>query len=126
LGTIVNPLDLGRNMVLERFEFTIGATNLSLVHEWIYQTLQTITSPLFNEFVIWLLGSEVPWSLMNSNGWNVVDALLVALAERNPGFKVVFRGNGDELFIGSYLPLIWAKGLMQFHFSGAENRLQEL
>jgi len=60
LGTIVNPLDLRRNMVLERFEFTIGATNLSLVHEWIYQTLQTITSPLFNEFVIWLLGSEVP------------------------------------------------------------------
>ena len=120
----MNPLDLGRNVVLERLEFTTATTYISLVHGWIHRTLQTITSPLFNEFVIWLLGSGVPWGPMD--GWNAVDALLIALAERNPGFRIVFRGNGDESFIAGYLPLVWARGLMQFHFSSAENRFQKL
>ena len=110
--TTVNPLDLRRNVVLERFEFTVATTDLSLVHEWVYRTLQTVISPPFNEFVIWLLGSEVPWTPMNGDGWKVVDALLIALAKRNPGFRIVFRWHGDESFITSYLPLVRSKGLV--------------
>ena len=122
----MNPLDLGQNVVLERFEFTVATYDLSLVHEWVYRTLQTIISPLFNEFVIWLLGSGYSWTPTSDDGWKVVDALLIALAKRNPGFRIVFRGHGDESFITSYLPLVWAKGLMQFYFSSAENRFQKL
>ena len=122
----MTPLDLGRNVVLERFEFTIATTHLPYVHGWICRSLRTITSPLFNEFVIWLLGSGFPRSPMNGDGWGTVDASLIALAERNPDFRVVFRGDGDRWFIASYLPLVWAKGLIQFHFPRGENRFQKL
>jgi len=119
-------VDLGQNVVLERLEFTVRIAELALADECIYKALQTITSPLFNEFAIWLVGSGVPGSPMNGDGWKAVDALLIALDKRNPGFRIVFRGHGDESFLASYLPLIWSKGLIQFHFSSAENRFQKL
>ena len=53
---LVILLYLGRNAVLGRFELTIETHDLSLAHEWIHQTLRTMTSPLFNEFVTRLLG----------------------------------------------------------------------
>jgi len=125
----VNPLDLGRNVVLESVEFTIVTADLSLAHRWIYQTLQTITSPLFNEFVIWILGWGAPWSLVSDDaydGWMAVDALLVALAKRNPDFRVAFRRHGSCSFIASYLPLVWSKGLVQFRCPRAENQFEKL
>ena len=122
---LVTPLDLRRNVVLEKFEFTIAAIHFSLVHEWVYQTLQTITSPLFNEFVIWLLGWEVPRTPVNDDGWGAVETLLNVLTERNPGFRIVFVGHGDWSLIASYLPLAWSKGLVQFCFPHAENRFKK-
>jgi len=119
-------VDLGQNVALERLEFTVRITELALADECIYKALQTITSPLFNEFAIWLVGSGVPGSPMNGDGWKAVDALLIALGERNPGFRIVFSGHGDESFIACYLPLVLSKGLVQFYFSSAKNRFQKL
>ena len=48
-------INLRRCGVLERIELTIEIYNVSKVREWIPQTLGTITTPLFNEFVIWIL-----------------------------------------------------------------------
>lgn len=113
-------------MVLERFEFNIHLSSLSLVHGWIYWTLRTITSPLFNEFMIWVLGEVHPWSPMNTNGWKAVDVLLNVLAGRNPDFRVVFKGDiytfrdghgGICSFIEGYLPLVSAKGLVRFQYA---------
>jgi len=52
--------------------------------------------------------------------------LLIALAKRNPDFRIVFRGHGDQSFITSYLPLVWSEGLMQFHFPHEENVFEKL
>jgi len=120
----VFPLDLRRNVVLERLEFNIATIYLSLAHRWIHQSLQTIISPFFNEFVVWLLNFGAPWRPMDGDGWNAVDALLITLAERNPDFRNLFRGHGDSLFIASYLPLVWSKGLMQFDVPREENRFE--
>ena len=112
-------------MVLERFEFTINRGDISLVDGWICGALRTITSPLFNEFVIWFLDGGVLWSPMNIDGWKAVDAMLDALAKRNPDFRVVLIGCGDGSFIASYLPLVRSRGLLRFQSSREENRFKK-
>jgi len=128
-------------VVLERFEFDISSTSFPLVHGWIYKTLRTITSPAFNEFVIWLPDEGIPWNPVNSAGWKAVDASLNVLAERNPGFRVAFRVAfpsfsydtrctwctyvGVPPFVVNYLPLVSSKGLVKFehvHIPHVENR----
>ena len=110
-------MDLGKNVVLERLEFTVRVTELSLAHECIYQTLQTIASPLFSEFAVWLVGSPFLWRPASGDGWKVVDAFLNAIAGYNPDFRIVFGGCYDRPLVTSFLPLASSKGLVQFYFS---------
>ena len=123
--------------MLERLELNIQLSNLSQVHGWVHQTLQTINSPLFNEFVVWVLGAGYPWSPRGISGWKAVDELLDVLAGRNPDFKVVFKGDlysflhgdydGVRSLIESYLPLVSSKGLVKFqHVPRAENSFGKL
>jgi len=112
-------------VVLERFEFTTNMNDISLADGWICEALRTITSPLFNEFVIWFLGGGTPWNPMNINGWKALDAMLDVLAKRNPDFRVVFI-DGDWSFIASYLPLARSRGLLRFQYSREENRFKKL
>ena len=135
-GTIVITPDLKRNVVLERFELDASLTSLCEIHGWIHRTLQTITSPLFNEFVIWLPDQVIPWHPMRGDGWKVVDALLNVLAERNPNFRVVFKGcfysffqgdsDGVRSFITSYLPLISLNRLVKFEYARMGSRFGRL
>jgi len=111
-------------MVLENFQFAIEPYGLLQVHEWVHQTLRTITSPVFNELVIWFLHMTHSWNLLNMmsvDGWKAVDASLNTLAGRNPDFRVVFRGDfeGDYGVIhqsieSNYLPLASLKGFVKF------------
>lgn len=86
-------------MVLERIELNIGLQIVSRVHEWVHQTLRTVTSPMFNELVIWTPRLMYPWGLPYSmrvdevGCWKAVDESLSVLAGRNPDFRVVFRGD---------------------------------
>jgi len=137
---LVLALDLSRTVVLERFQLNIALSNLSDVFEWICRLLRTITSPVFNEFVIKGLYGWDLWNPKNINGWNVVDELLSALAEGNPDFRVVFksvflrspdggRSTFDEVrsLVASHLPLVSLKGLVKFeHVPDAEERSWEL
>lgn len=133
------PLDLKQNVVLERFEFNIHTSNLLEVHQWIHQTLRTITSPLFNEFVFATPYPIHLWDLLPSDpagNWRVVDASLNALAERNPDFRVTFKGyfplrrSGGGInygvvrwFAEGCLPVVLSKGLVKFeNVPTAENR----
>ena len=115
-------------MALERLEFGVKMFSLGLVHEWIYLTLRSITSPVFNEFAIWILpsspGLHPRW--MNSAGWKVVDMLLDALAKRNPDFRVVIMEDGGWSSIASYLPLATSKGLISFGLPDVENLFSKM
>ena len=130
------PLDLKRSVVLERFEFIIELYNTSQVDEWAHQTLRTITSPLFNELVIRFVHTADPWGppCSVSGGWGAVDVSLNVLAERNPDFRVVFRGD----FVGNcdvvrqhiesdYFPLASSKGFVTYEqVPNVEDRFRKL
>jgi len=93
--------------------------------------------------VIWILDVTYPWflryPLLNDDGWGVLDVLLSALAERNPDFRVVFRGDfdlfrcsiGGELdkvgsLVKCHLPLVSSKGLVKFEqVPHVENRFRK-
>ena len=121
-GTIATPLDLKQNVVLERFEFSTVMTNVPLAHGWVYQTLRSITSPVFNEFVVWVLNWRQLWEQpITGDGWKVVDELLVSLAQRNPGLRVVFMGNGQWSAVVNHLPLTRSKGLFRSGSFQVEN-----
>ena len=122
MGTVETPLDLKQNVVLERLELSAAITNFMVGHGWIYQTLQSITSPVFNEFVIWVLGPGYPAPPFGS--WKAVDTVLVSLAKRNPGFRVLFMGCGEWSVITSQLPLAESKGLFTFGSRHIETRLE--
>ena len=134
-------LNLIQNEVLERLELTIQLSSLWQIHQWIHQTLQTITSAPFKEFVVWTLNTVHPWSLrhpMSVDGWGAVDALLSILGERNPKFRVVFKGDFDSFRCGirgehdtvrwlieSHLPFGSSKGLVKFEqVRDVENRFR--
>jgi len=143
IGTIANSLDLRRCVVLERFEFNTMLSNLWQVGGWILRTLRTVTSAPFNEFVIWILDEEYPWSLryplLSDNSWGSVDVLLNELAEHNPDFRVVFRGDFDSFrcsiggehdevgsLVKSHLPLVSSKCLVKFEqVRHVENRFRK-
>ena len=110
--TVGIPLDLKKNVVLERFEFNTMMSNLSLVHRWIYDTLRSITSPVFKEFVIWILNSGCPVTPMDIGDWRDVDRLLISMATGNPGLRVELMGYGDWSFITNYLPLAMSTGMI--------------
>ena len=112
--------------MLEKLELNISLAGIAMVHNWVHQTLWAINSPVFNEFVIWLLDAKIPWTQMNRDGWRGVDALVYSMAKRNPEFRVVVKGdfssfrdsassNPDSVrsFITSFMPLVssnrWAK-----------------
>jgi len=132
LGTIAIPLDLKRNVVLERFELGISSTDISLVHGWLCGTLRTITLSTFNEFVISLSNGWIPLHPENNARWGDIDVLFESLARRNSDFKVVFRKEfpygtlptygGVPSFIANYLPLVSSKGLLRLE----ENRSWKL
>ena len=143
MGTIATPLDLERNVVLERLELSVQFYSLPKVYRWVHRTLRTITSPLFNEFVFWILSTTFLWnpsypiSAETVDRWKAVDALLNALAERSPDFRVVVRGDSSSTqchgtendhgavrwFTENYLPLISSKGLVKFEYvPHVENR----
>jgi len=123
-------------VALERLEFTVSLTGIAMVHRWVYLTLRTITSPVFNEFVIWLLDTEIPWTRMSRRGWADVDVWLNSIAQRNPDFRVVFKGNFSSFrdstlgnpdrvrtFITSFMPLVSSNHWAKFEYvSRAENR----
>ena len=130
------PLDLEQNVVLERLELDAQLYTLSQVHQWVNQTLRTITSPSFNEFTFSIQTTSTRnlpclFSVDSADGWKAVDASLNALAERNPGFRVTIRGHSPSLrrgvgdqydavrrFLESYLPLVSLRSLVMFeHFS---------
>jgi len=133
-------LDLSQKEVLERFQLNIQLSHLPGALDWIDRTLRTITSPVFNEFVIRGLYGWETWSPRITDGWEAVDAALSVLAERNPDFKVVYRTvfpgfphytqpTYDEVrwFVTSHLPLASSKGLVKLeHVRGVENRCWEL
>ena len=138
---IGTPLDLKQNVVLERFQFNVQLFAFSRgVPEWIHQTLRTITSHLFSELTFGILNamySSYPCPPENGDGWDAVDTLFDAMAERNPDFRVVFRGEGFHSMRGdcdgvpkfpeSYLPIVSSKGLVKFeHMADAEFRIRKL
>ena len=110
---------------------------------WILRSLRTITSTLFEEFVIWIVDTVYPctsrYRRLSSDNWKNVDALLSILAERNPDFRVVFRGDFDAfgcsiggrhdrvgLVVRDCLPLVLSKGLVRFEqVPHAENRFRK-
>ena len=112
--TAAAPLDLKQHVVLERFEFSTMMTDLPQAHRWIYLTLQSITSPVFNEFVIWVHDTRYPVTPMNIGSWRAVETLLISMAERNPSLRVELVGNCDLPFITSCLPLATSMGLITF------------
>ena len=139
--TVIPPFDLRGNVVLERFELSIALSGLPPIHKWISRTLRSITSPMFNEFVIWVTNESFPLDLARADGWKVMDTVVLnALAERNPDFRVVFRVGfpsfyggrpsdypGTSLFIANYLPLTSAKGLVKIErVPRVENRFAKL
>ena len=69
---------------------------------------------MFNELVIWILNAWYPVTRMSTGGWKAVDALLVFMAENNPGLRVELMGYGDLSFFASYLPLATSMGLVIF------------
>ena len=121
----MTPLDLKRSVVLERFELSITRTGLPLAYGWIYEILQSITSPVFDEFVIWVLDVRYPPAPMNDNDWKAVDELLVFLAERNPGIRLVLTGDGDWSSIASSFPLSTSEGLLRTRSTRVENRFKK-
>ena len=135
-------LDLKQNEVLERFELTIQLSSLWQIYPWVHQTLRTITSAPFKEFVVWIVNTVHPWGLrrqMSADGWRDVDTLLNILGERNPEFRAVFKGDFDSFRCGasgehdtarwlieSHLPLVSLKGLVKFEqVHHAENRFRK-
>ena len=126
--------------MLKRFEFTVSLFSISRIHEWIHHTLRTITSPLFNELVIWILDEtdgRTPLSAMNADSWKAVDALLGVLAGRNPDFGVTFRDGSNGNFSGDFntarrhiescLPLSSLKGFVRFELvPNVENRFKKM
>jgi len=76
---------------------------------------------------------------MSVDGWRAVDALLSNLGERNPKFRVVFKGDLDSFRCGtrgehdtirwlieSHLPLVSSKGLVKFEqVRHVENRFRK-
>ena len=136
-------MDLSRCVVLERFEFDLDLASLFRTDIWFHHTLRTINSTAFNEFVMWILDIVDPWSLRRSlsdGGWRIVDALLDDLADRNPDFRVVVKGDFDSFRCGmrsghcslrwlvvGRLPLVSSKGLVKFEqVPDAENRFRKL
>ena len=87
----MEPLDLSKNVMLERFKLIIDLTRLPIGRGWVCRMLQTVTSPAFNELVIWSLYGWRLWDQQSTGSWEDLDALLSVLAERNPDFRVVFR-----------------------------------
>lgn len=124
-------------MALERLELTIQLETLPLAHEWVHRTLRTIASPAFSEFVIWVMKGVYPWrSESSSLGWAAVESSLDALAECNPDFRVLLRGelplihgtwcgsDGTHSFFQSYLPIIPPKSFVKYEsVSNVENRV---
>ena len=137
----MSVLDLGRNAALERLELHVQLYTLPRAHEWVCQTLRTITSPVFNEFVIWALGSGNAYGTPGHiNGWKAVESSLSALAIQNPDFRVVLRGNCPSppfgcwctydkarAFFEIYLPVVLSTGLARFeHVPRIDNPCREL
>jgi len=127
-------------VVLERFEFHVSLSNLSLAQDWIYRTLRSVTSSGFSEFVV-VLSEGYTSSPAGVDGWKAVDELLNTLVERNPGFRVVFRGcfysfqsglrdgfQGARSIIEDRFPLALSNGLVKFECvpRSAENRYKKL
>ena len=97
------------------------------------QTVRTITSPLFNEFVIWFLRTSrtahprgLLWS-MSQDGLKAVDASLNVIARRNPDFRLVFKGDFageygvNRHVVGAhYLPLASSKGYIMLEQADIE------
>lgn len=131
------------------FEFTLELPSLSRVAGWVYDTLRTITSPLFNEFVVWILDTSYPRNLRfptSAEGWETVDGLLYDLARRNPDFRAVFKGDfrsfhyssvgGDSdvqdgtnirSLIDHHFPLVSSTGSVKFEqVPHVENRFWKL
>ena len=121
--------------MLERFQLNIDLPCLPIGRKWICQTLQTITSPTFNEFVVRSLYGWRPWDQQSTYCWEDLDASLSVLAERNPDFRVVLRAvppqsphtiwrTYDEVrsLTTSCLPLASSMGLLKFeHVHDAED-----
>jgi len=116
-------------VALERLELHVDLTSLPRVHEWVYLTLRTITSPVFNEFVIWILGGDYKRGPRSIHSWKVVEPLLRTLAQRNPDFRVVFKGDRlsflynswgiyDRVcsFVRIYLPVVLSNGFVKFEY----------
>ena len=126
-------------MGLERLELTIQVTALQLAGEWVHRTLRTIASPVFREFVIWVVNGVYPWSPVSTLGWAAVELSLDALAERNPDFRVVLRGelpliygtwcdyDGNYSSFESYLPIVPLKSFVTYEYvSHVENGVWRL
>ena len=129
--------------VLERFELNLNLSSLWQIHGWIYETLQTITSTRFDVFTVWIPNVVYPWNLLGPlghTGWEDVDALLSVLAELNPSFRVVVKGDFPSFHSGiggkrgtvrwileGLLPLVSSKGLVKFvQVPRTENRFWKL
>jgi len=134
-------LDLGQNVALERLEIHFELDPLLRAHEWVCRTLKTITSPAFNEFVIWVLGSgDIYPTQEDINGWKAVESSLGALALHNPDFRVVVKGNCPSppfgcwctydkarLFFETCLPVVLSNGLARFeHVPHVDNPRRKL
>jgi len=91
--------------------------------------LQSTTSSAFNKFIIWVLSGDYRRNPVYINGWKTVDLLLGALAERNPEFRVAFRGDCPlfhcgprraygtaRLFFETYLPTVSSKDFVKFEY----------
>lgn len=128
--TVAFVLDLRQNVALERLELHVELTSLPQAHDWVHSTLRMITSPVFSEFVIWVLDGDYQHGLVPTSSWEVVESSLGALAERNPNFRVVFRGARPSFvpsfrsaccdrarsFFEAYLPTVLSKGFARFEY----------
>lgn len=115
-------LNLHRNVPLERLELHTDLPSLSHAHQWVYWTLRGITSPVFNEFVIWVRGERCGWGSVTTDSWKAVELALGALAERNPDFRVVFRGDCPSFRDGHWLPCHQARSFFDYYLPAVSSK----
>ena len=128
--TTVHALNLVGSTALERVELHIELASLPRAHEWVFWTLRSIvSSPAFNEFVIWVRSGDYEGRQVDINGWKTVESSLCALAESNPDFRVVFKGDPPSflyapwgiydrarLFFETHLPAVLSKGFARIEY----------
>ncbi|KAF9650490.1 hypothetical protein BDM02DRAFT_3111993 [Thelephora ganbajun] len=135
--SLLDTADLSRNLALKRFEVRVDPDDLTLIPPLLHDTLSTVSSPVFSEFILklegyptenrffHLLSSRVVWG----DEWGIIDRDLSDMVRRigrDIRLAVWVTHNGGvwsrELgeFVGGMFPLMNARGLVRVLKPGIE------